>query len=80
MVLSRVNDSTQQWADYQPAPATNGPVGVYAFTPNQTFVLYPQLANATTIATPKANPSPSQQAGAAVSAESSFLCILPCRF
>jgi hypothetical protein len=43
-------------------------MGEYAFTPNQTFVLYPQLANATTLATPKANPPPSQQAGAAVSA------------
>ncbi|CAL8465032.1 g4567 [Coccomyxa elongata] len=65
LIVSRINDSTQQWADYQPASANNGPVGVYAFTPNQTFVLYPQLANATTIATPKANPPPSQQAGAA---------------
>ena len=73
VVLPRVNDSTVQWADYQPAPANNGPVGVYAFTPNQTFVLYPQLANATTIATPKANPSPSQQAGAAVSLQSDLL-------
>ncbi|EIE20494.1 acid phosphatase/Vanadium-dependent haloperoxidase [Coccomyxa subellipsoidea C-169] len=65
LIVSRVNDSTQQWADFKPASAENGPTGAYAFTPNQTFVLYPQLANATTLATPNANSPPSQQAGAA---------------
>ena len=62
---ARVNDSTQQWAAFTPAPA-NGPPGAYQLTPNQTFVLYPQLANATTFATPVAEPKPSNQSGALV--------------
>lgn len=64
---SRVNDSTQQWAAFKPAPA-DGPAGAYQFTPNQTYALYPQLANATTFATPTAAPVPSQQFGATVRA------------
>ena len=60
-----MNDSLQQWAAFKPAPA-DGPAGAYQFTPNQTFALYPQLANATTFATPTAAPVPSQQFGATV--------------
>ncbi len=65
MLGGRVNDSTQQWAAFTSAPA-NGPPGAYQLTPNQTFVLYPQLANATTFATPVADPKPSNQSGALV--------------
>ena len=47
----RLDDGFDKWAPFTPAPA-NGPVGAYQFTPNQTYALYPQLANVTTILLP----------------------------
>lgn len=39
----RTYDGSQSWADFHPAPV-GAPTGEYQFTPNQTYVLYPQLA------------------------------------
>lgn len=39
----RTYDGSQSWGDFHPAPV-GAPTGEYQFTPNQTYVLYPQLA------------------------------------
>ncbi|KAK9826000.1 hypothetical protein WJX74_004007 [Apatococcus lobatus] len=53
LINSRVNDTSQQWAQFRFAP--NNSVGVYQpATAAQTAALYPQLANTTTFITPLA--------------------------
>eukprot|EP00884_Botryococcus_braunii_P023567 jgi/Botrbrau1/9895/Bobra.0080s0024.2 len=51
LIRSRVDDNSQRWFPFTPAPP-NGPPGAWQFTPNQTYALYPQLANTTTFVTP----------------------------
>ncbi|CAM6048346.1 unnamed protein product [Sphagnum compactum] len=48
LLRNRTYDGSQTWADFHPAPP-GGPVGEYQFTPNQTYALYPQLAQTTPI-------------------------------
>ncbi|CAK9864421.1 unnamed protein product [Sphagnum jensenii] len=43
LLRQRTYDGSQSWADFHPAPV-GAPTGEYQFTPNQTYVLYPQLA------------------------------------
>ena len=50
--LCRVNDTSQQWAEFRFAPINS--VGVYQPTTGQSAALYPQLANTTTFITPLA--------------------------
>lgn len=40
----RSHDGSQKWANFHPSPP-GSPAGQYQFTPNQTYSLYPQLAN-----------------------------------
>ncbi|GAB4813265.1 hypothetical protein N2152v2_000311 [Parachlorella kessleri] len=58
VVADRLDDGFDKWVSFTPAPA-NGPVGAYQFTPNQTYALYPQLANVTTILLPANQSAPS---------------------
>lgn len=41
--VHRVDDGSQEWVNFVPSPPGSAP-GVYQFTPNQTYVLYPQLS------------------------------------
>ena len=45
-VVYRVDDGSQEWVNFVPSPPGSAP-GVYQFTPNQTYVLYPQLSTTT---------------------------------
>ncbi|KAJ7534610.1 hypothetical protein O6H91_13G102500 [Diphasiastrum complanatum] len=47
LLKQRVFDGSQKWAKFVPA-RQNGPTGLYQFTPNQTFALYPQLGETKT--------------------------------
>lgn len=43
LLKKRSYDGSQEWSKFHPSPP-GGPTGKYQFTPNQTSVLYPQLA------------------------------------